>query len=87
MNTIREPRKPQPAPGRKLEFELRAGEGLTLEVANRQLKDSVVHLYLLQPLDVVYSRNLPHAVDNLLQVLQVGDFEHHVDYGLSVRAA
>jgi hypothetical protein len=44
-------------------------------------------LDLLQSLHIMHPRNLTHAIDDGLQVLEVGDFEDHVDAGLSVAGA
>src|SRR5258708_19213490 len=41
----------------------------------------------LQSLYLVYARNLAHAVDDVFEVLQVGNIENDVDVGLRVRAA
>src|ERR1700690_1990568 len=48
---------------------------------------NAIWLDLLQSLHVVHAGNLPHTVDDLLQMFQVGDVEHHVDAGLAVVAA
>src|ERR1700674_97388 len=44
-------------------------------------------LDLLQSLHIVYTGNLSHAVDDIFQVLQVGNIENDIDVGLRVRAA
>src|SRR6266550_1723176 len=46
-----------------------------------------MRLDLLQPLHIVHTRNLAHAVDDSLQVLEVGDFQYNVDTGLTVAGA
>src|SRR5438105_14824365 len=44
-------------------------------------------LYLLQSLHVVYAGNFTHTVDNVLQMLQVGDIEHNIDIRLAIVGA
>jgi hypothetical protein len=71
------------------------------EVANCDLKESFWarhkggrigldcserELDFLQPLHVVHAWNLTDAVDDSLEMFQVGDFEDDIDVGLTVGA-
>src|SRR5438105_15145926 len=53
------------------------------------LADSVevVALNFLQTLNLVHARNLAHSVDDVFQMLQVGNIEHYVDIGSPVGGA
>src|SRR5580700_7004826 len=44
-------------------------------------------LDFLQPLYVVYSRNFAHAVDDIFQVLEVGNVQNDIDVRLRIRTA
>src|SRR5258708_17166489 len=61
---------------------IRFAEDDKVEVAGRKQV-----LDLLQSLHVMHPRNLPHAVDDFLEVFQVGDFEDYVHAHFPVLAA
>src|SRR5438270_11319085 len=57
------------------------------QIVNNWCSAEVSALNFLQPLHLVHARNLAHSVDDVLQVLQIGNIEHYVDIGSPVGGA